>query len=596
MVAIPATAADAYGQPDDDAASTAGPKATGPQPGQMVSLPDLPQHEVKRRKRIAEACKAYEGDWGAGPLKIKKDGEDENVRPNMVQPIVDVGVNFLFGETLKIELANDTDSETGEENDVDNGAQTGTSPAQAFLDDCWGDDDDKMTLLTKLATNGAIAGTAFVMIDPAPTKGKTLRKGKASKKPLPRVVLLDPANVMVIADPHDCETAIAYWVQYEVDTYNSRGEPEVYTYRKVICRNDPDGLASTTGLGYDDDDSWIILDFMRKGLTGASRSHNSGMDQGQGNAWKCLARTEWPSPWPPIVACQNLPNPNEYHGLPDLSKDLIQLNRALIFNESNIASIIKYYAAPARWASGVTAANLKLTNDGIMLFQSENAKLNALDVKADLANAMAFSERLQSAMDEQSQIPGIALGRMKDIPRGTISGPVFQGLYKPPTAKTIKKQRLYGRLIREVSQHLLELGGFAEASDANIELHWKDVMPSDALIEAQAAQIWSGLGVSNDALMQKYTTFNPDIEAVKKQQEGMRQVMAYSQGQGLPPMPPNMANQQQPSQASPDASTATSDGATPPGGASQGQQGNAPPINHPAAQLQRAKMAATAKR
>jgi hypothetical protein len=583
MAALPVAAADAYGQPDTNDMSA---PEKGPQVGKSYALPELPQQELKRRKRIGDARKAYEGDWGAGPLKVKPGDPDKNVRPNMCQPIVDVGVNFLFGEVVKIEIANDTDSETGAENEVDNGAEEGTSPAQAFLDDCWGDDDDKMTLLTKLAMNGALAGNAFVLLDPSP-KGK--RKGRASGKVCPRIILLNPSDVHVIPDPHDCENVQEFWVQYEVETYNTLGQPEVYTYRKVIKRNDPDGLASITGEGYDEDDTWIIEDYMRKGAAGvAARNRNNNSlfsgQQGQGADWTCIGRTDWPKPWPPIIGCQNLPNPNEYEGLPDLTKDLIQMNRALIFNESNIAITIENYVAPPRWASGVTANNMSLSPDSILLFQSSDAKLQALDVKADLQNAMAFSERLQSAMDEQSQIPGLALGRMKDLPKGQISGTSLRALYKPPMSKTTKKRRLYGRLIREVSQRMLELGDFTAAAEASIQLNWKDPMPNDDLTAAQAAQILhDDLGVSQDSLMQQFG-FNPDVEADKRQDEEQRKVVAFSQGQGLPPMPANMP---------PDGANGQTDDAQqqpqPQPGPPQ-KPGNVAALNSPKAQQMRATM------
>ncbi|HKW21516.1 MAG TPA: phage portal protein [Ktedonobacterales bacterium] len=559
----------------DEAPDALQDNTRGPKPGDKVALPDLPQKELKRRRRIDDTWKAYRGEWGAGPLKVQPGDPDDNVKPNNCQPIVDVGVNFLFGEPLKIEVSNTTDGATGVAVDIDNGSDDGTSPAQAFLDECWGDPDDMMTLLTELATNGAIAGSAYALLVPA---------NEDAGEERPHVQVLDPANVFTIADPHDCKLAREYWIQYDVESYDpATGDPFVMTYRKMICRNDPDGYAYETIEGYDNDDSWLILDFERKGVveTGGYRSTGA-----QSSAWLCTARTPWPRPYAPIVHCQNLPNPNQFEGLTDLPHDLIQMNRALIFNESNIMRTIKHFVAPMRYASGVTAATISTGPDRMLLFQSPDAKLNALDVKADLANAMAYSDSLRAAMDEQSQIPGIALGRMKDIPRGQVTGPVFQALYKPPMSKTTKKRRLYGRLIREASLHLLDLGGFSEAAKAKVLLHWQNPMPKDELVEAQAAQAWSGLGVSNDSLMQAYTDFNPDTEAEKKQQESQNQMLSFAHGTGAPPMDMNAL-----------AASAQMNTSGPDGDNTQNQQPPAtpPPINHPAAIAQRAKMTATAK-
>jgi hypothetical protein len=369
----------------------------------------------------------------------------------------------------------------------------------------------------------------------------------------------------------------------------------VTTFRKVICRddssaydaNDADGLPRVGA-----PKSWLILDYERKGLenTGTGGWRSSG---GQAAAWLCTARTPWPKPYAPIVHCQNLPNPNQYEGLSDLPHDLVQMNRALIFNESNIMRTIKHYVAPMRYASGVTAATISTGPNKMLLFQSPDAKLQALNVQADLANAMLYSDSLRSSMDEQSQIPGIALGRMKDIPRGQITGPVFQALYKPPMAKTTKKRRLYGRLIREVSLHLLDLGGFSQAGKSTIKLHWQNPMPSDELVEAQAAQAWSGLGVSNDSLMQRYTDFDPDVEQEKKQQESQNSMLAFAHGQGNPPMDPNALA----------ASAAMNNGngedgqQQPPSSPSsqQQQQGNMAALNSPKARMARATMQQMAK-
>lgn len=537
------------------------PEQSGPQVGQTVALPALPQPERERRQHIGDTWKAYKGDWGAGPLKLTKGETDDNVRPNRCMAIVDTGVTFLFGEVVKIEISSsDTDEADGQENAVDNGAAKGTSQAQAFLNECWGDDDDMMTLLSELAMNGAIAGSAFAMIIPAnPKVGQQL----------PRLTVLDPQNVTVFPDPHDCRTVREYWIQYEVSTYDTRGKPETITYRKVICRNDPDWLASTTGIGYDNDATWLILDFMRRDTAGSTRTLS---DTG---AWTCTGRTDWPKPWPPIIDCQNLINPNEYWGLADLPPDLVGLNRALIFNESNTARIIKHHAHPTRWAKGVgSAAQIDSTPDNILVFQSQEASLNALSPATDLANAMAFGEILRSDMDEQSQVPGVALGRMATLPRGALSGVTIRALYAPIMAKTTKKRRLYGRLIRDASQRFLELGGFVAASQARIQLHWKDPMPSDDLAAAQTAVVWNGLGVSADTLMQQ-AGYDPDIEAKKAAQESARSLTAFAQGQGLPPAPPPPVPPNAPQDASQQQPPA---------------QANTPPVNHPAAIAARQKM------
>lgn len=551
-----------FGTVTNDTDTAASQAAPTPRVGQSVVLPELSQDERQRRQRIGDAWKAYRGQWGAGPLRVHAGDPDDNVRPNRCMPIVDAGISFLFGQPVKIEISNDTDAQTGDSLDVDNGAALGTSAAQAFLDDCWGDDDDKMTLLSEIAMNGAIAGHAFVLVAPA---------NRAAGQTTPRAILLDSQNVTVITDPHDCKTVQAYWVQYEVVQRDPvQGREVRVTFRKVIARNDPDGLASDSAAGYDPDDTWMICDYVRTGGDGAT-------------GWGLTAQTPWPKPWPPIVDCQNLPNPNEYYGLSDLPDDLINLNRALIFNESNTNRIIKHHAHPTRWASGITAAQIESTPDNILLFQSADAKLNALSPATDLANAMQFGANLRADMDEQSQVPSVALGRMSELPRGQISGVTIRALYAPLMAKTIKKRRLYGKLIRLLSAHFLELGGFATAAKAKITLHWKDPMPADDLAAAQAAQAWMAIGVSADTLMMQ-GGYDPDTEAAKTQQENLRAMQM--QVQGLAPMGADMA-----SVPPPDASAPQSPDGTSPAPATP------PPVNHPKAiRARQAAQAAAGKR
>lgn len=456
----------------------------------------------QRQQQMAAAWKAYRGEWGAGPLKVRGNQPDDNVRVNRCAPIVDKGVSFLFGKVVKIVIE-----------DLDGGSDGASEPLQDWLNAAWGDDDDKMTLLSKLAMNGGICGHTFAkVIPPNPRAGQVY----------PRVIALDPQTVTVENDPEDCDSVRRYIIEQEAY------DPDLQTNvarRQVIARNDPDGLAAASG-GMDSDDTWVITTSVRSGV---------------GGVWRLSGEpVVWPYPMPPIVDCQNLPNPNQYWGLPDLTPDLIDMNRMLNFVESNTSRIIKTHAHPWAWASGVDARVLTIEPGEVTGLPHPDAKMGLLEMHGDLHSSMTFAEDLRGNMDEQSRVPAVALGRLKDLPRGTISGVALQLLFQPLIEKTTLKQRLYGRMIRDISRLMLLVGAFPKdvIAQVRIEPHWQNLLPIDDLAAAQTALALSQVGVSQQTLLTELG-YDPDAEATKTAEAATRQVTAFSRGQGLPPASPS---------------------------------------------------------
>jgi hypothetical protein len=473
------------------------------QPEKLATAP-TPAHDIAHRAQMTLAWKSYRGELPK-PLKAQKGQPDDNVLSNRCQPIVDKGVSFLFGQTMKIDI-----------NGMGN-------QAQEWLDHAWGaasisDDDDRMTLLSMLAMNGGVCGQAFLKIIPAnPDAGLQY----------PRLVALDPQICRVITSPDDCDLVLAYIIEYDIGQGMSK--------RQVYCRCDPDQLSYTIGES-DLDDTWQITTYI-KTQTGAY------IQQGQ--------PVVWPYPFAPLFACQNLPNPNEWWGTPDLTPDLIETNKAINFVQSNVNRIGKIHAHPKVWTAGLGASQISVSVDDVICLPSPDAKLSALEAHGDLANLMAFAGTLRSDMDEQSRIPAVALGRLVELPKGNISGVALQLLFQPLIEKTIQKQRLYGRLIREVSRALMVIGGFAtvkDYQDTDIELHWQNLLPVDDLAAAQTALALQQLGVSNDTILQNLG-YDADAEADKSAKEDAKKMTMYSKGQGMPPgmnmTPPNAAQDAQ---------------------------------------------------
>jgi hypothetical protein len=468
------------------------------QPNQQTTVQSLaqqptPQADLERQRAMKLAWKAYKGEFNR-PLKVGKDGLDPNVIVNRCGPIVDKGVAFLFGQVVNIEATDE--------------ASTNKSEIQDFIDGLWGDDDDKMTLLAKLAMNGGICGQIFLKLIPAQGKMK-----------YPRMVVMDPQIIRIVTPPDDCDLILAFIIEYP-------GANDMQC-KQIIARVDPDGLAEIVG-PYDFDDTWTITNYTRK-----NQPYGGTTDQ-----WQQVGETQvWDYPFPPIFTNQNLPNPNDSWGFSDLPFNLIDQNKSLNFNQSNTNLIIKHHAHPKTWAKGIGASQIEMAVDDLTIFQSDTAQLQNLEMNSDLSSSLNFAANLRSDMDEQSRVPGVALGRMTDMPRGTISGIALKLLFMPLIEKTTLKQRLYGRVIREITRAALVLAGLIDVSkyeDFKIGLGWQSSLPNDDLASAQTATVLESLGVSKQTLLAELG-YDADSEMEKSQAEDARVVTNYSRGVGLPP-------------------------------------------------------------
>jgi hypothetical protein len=457
--------------------------------------------ETQRKREMEISWKSYRGEFG-DPLKVGRDQLNDNVISNRCAPVVDKGVSFLFGQPLKIEASDET--------------PTGSSDIQDYIDGLWGDDDDKMSLLSKLAMNGGVCGQAFMKLIPPQGQMK-----------YPRLVTLDPQIVRIVTPPDDCDLIQAFIIEYP--------GPNDTQCKQIIARVDPDGFAGIAG-EYDLDDSWQIANFQRK-------NKNIGGINAQ---WEQVGETQtWPYPFPPIFTCQNLPNPNESWGIPDLTQDLIRQNRVLNFIQSNTARIIKYHAHPKTWAKGIGSTQIQMAVDDLTILQSDSAQLQNLEMSSDLSSSLNFAATIRSDMDEQSRVPAVALGRQADLPKGNISGVALALMFQPLIEKTTMKRRSYGAMIRQLTRAALVIAGLIDIADYEnyaVDIHWSSLLPNDDLQAAQTALILQQLGASTSTLLSGLG-LDPENEAQKVEKEQARQVQNYSRGVGLPPAQPPQPGQ-----------------------------------------------------
>lgn len=477
-------------------------------PVQQLSAPTnqpQPQYEItdadlKRQKTIADAWKAYCGELDP-PLQKMPGTPDDNVLSNRMQAVVDRGTDFLFGKEVEISVELDAPGE-----------------AQDLLDTTWGRKEARMPLLQKLAMNGAIAGQAFLRIVP---------DGDSSF----RLVVVDPSTVFVQTMPQDCETVLLYCIQYSSQEKRNGKWEDVY-YREEISRVDPsdddenEEYEDTDPLGVDADVTWSIQHWSRVGDRGLWTASGDPIT--------------WPYPFAPLFSCQNLPKPNDYWGMPDITPDLVGVNTALNLVQSCINRNLKLFATPILFATGTGEQVIDIKPGRIIGLPLTESKIVAVNITADIANALAFAENLRSDIDEQSGVPGVATGRIAQMPRGNLSGIAIELLFMPLMKKTDKKQCLYGDLIIQVSKALLVLAG--QSDDVDMTLAWQNALPHDDLQDAQKAVILKQLGISNTTL-QREMGYDPDEELSLTQSEQSQQLVDYTRGQGLPP--PQNAQQSQ---------------------------------------------------
>lgn len=465
------------------------------QPQTLAQAP-VPQIDRDRKHAMAEAWKSYRGDF-PNPLKIDKDQPDDNVLSNFCVSIVDKGASWLFGEPLKIEA---TDETSKKETDI-----------QDFINGLWGDDDDKMSLLSDAGTNGGVCGQAFLKLIPAQRNMK-----------FPRIVVMDPMLVRMVTAPDDCTLVLAYIIEYS-------GASD-WQKRQIIARIDPGGLSDVIG-GDDLDETWSITNYARKGQLG------SWFQVGE--------QDKWLYPFPPIFTNKNLPNPNEAWGTPDLTPDLIAQNKSLNFLLSNLARIVKFHGHPKTWAKGVGRSQISVNVDEVIVLESENGELNTIKPMDNFAGILSVIGTIMSNIDQQSRIPGVALGRQEQLPKlGQISGVALSLMFQPLIEKTKLKQRLYGKMIREITRAALVIAGkldIADYEDYQIDLHWAPLLPSDNLAAAQEAVILQQLGVSLSTILSGLG-LDADDEVEKKEAEDAKQLTGFSRGTAMPPaLPPTPA-------------------------------------------------------
>lgn len=423
----------------------------------MDSIADMWAREAINQRaadleRYQEAWAAYIGDMPDTLAIDPRTKINDNTKINYIRTVVDKGVSALFGTGVTFNLDAAADERT---------------PPEEWLDECLRVNRFAV-LLQKLGINGAIYGHPFLKIQLGAQ--------------YPRLINIPPEYVTVIGDPDDIEVVNAYIIQYTVIDLDGRPRDS----RQTVERNEAG--------------RWVVRDETRAAY----------------GPWIVEQENVWPYDWPPIIDCQNLPCPNDYYGLPDVGRDVVALNRSVNFVLSNVQRIIRFHAHPKTVATGVTATQLDVSVDGLIILNAPGADLHNIEMTSDLSSSIEYFKRLREALHEVTRTPEVATGKLEGA--GALSGVALRILYGPLEEKTNTKRLTYGEMLIELCRRLLEIGGFGNQNLVTIE--WPAVVPANEVEERQVALMDEQIGASKDTLLTRLG-FDADEEKEKRDAQGV---------------------------------------------------------------------------
>lgn len=386
----------------------------------------------KDRQALFAAFWAYYRGHHRKPLKVRPGQVDDNVTLNLSKRVVNKGVQFLFGKSVDFEIDTDSEERTAEE---------------LYLDEVWGVDERKHTLLQSVALNGAVTGMAVVRLyEPEP--------GTAGA--LPRIVNLDPSLLDVVTHDDDIDEVLSYRLTWK--------SGELWKRHRI------DALEN--GLWY---------------VTAEIAKANS-------TDWQEVPTESalWPYEFAPIITAQNLPCPNEYWGMSDLEE--ADINDAINFTASNVQRILKFHSHPKTIGTGFSAEQLQNTAiDEMWAIPDPEAKVFNLEMQSDLASAFNYLNLLKGAYAKVTGVPDLDPAVVNV---GALSGFALRILYGDLLEATQTKRNTYGALLGEINKRVLAMAGIAEYGSMVVKNVWQDPLPSNDKEQAETLKIDKEMGLS----------------------------------------------------------------------------------------------------
>ena len=357
-----------------------------------------------RRARISRIRAYYEGDHPAQLADLR-----DNVTLNICKQVVDETVAFLVPDMPRFELDTNPDSK---------------SLREAWLHRAW-DENGGAMLMHNMALNGALTGHVFARIVP--------------NMPYPRIINLNPANLLVWWGADDYQTVHAYEIRWE----DSAGR-----YRQDI---------------YKEEGVWIIADY-------AQYHPKNGRKIG---AWERTFHTTHTDC--PIISWAHLPNPNAHYGRDELGA-LVGLNTHINKVASDIKSILRYHAYPTTVGTGFSAKDVQETRiDGFLTIPDKEARVFNVEMQSDLASSLALLDKLESHLLGISRVV-LSRGGV-DAFRG-MTNLAVRTAYLPMILKNEQLRRAYGWGLRQLAHRMLDFCPVRTADDETMSLYWSDPLPT----------------------------------------------------------------------------------------------------------------------
>lgn len=443
-------------------------------------------------KRVKWLAYQWDGYEGRHIKHLVDDGTntDDNVVFNVTGLVIDKGVSDLVGttETGVIEGPKfDIVGDSGEKPTIIQRLgrafrpDVSKSPEQLWLDRTW-EVNNKELFLHNMALTSGVTGHNFIKVIPDyyPNSDDT-------EKPLPRLVLLNPAHVTAFWDEGDKATVRAYRIQYGHEGSQKR-QDIVWESERAAQHDD-----GTESVG-----RWVVYDYEQK---------NS-------NKWIFVKETVWEYSWPPIVQWQNLPDPNDFYGCGDVSETNRKLNDSLNFTNSNIQRIIKYHADPKTIGTGIKPEDVLATAiDRFLAIQQADAKVFNLEMSSDLSSSMNFANTLRRGFFDGTREldPATVEDRLGDL---TNFG--LRVLFGDKVKKTGTKRMMCGMGLTDINQRILELGGFGV--NRKVTIKWPDVLPSDPVAQSTALDTDTKHGLSQESYLEK-RGYDAELEAMRREND-----------------------------------------------------------------------------
>lgn len=438
------------------------------------ALEDAFVAEYDSRARLFDRHWAYYKGIMPEPLKLEKDGYNDNVILAKIDQLADKTVSFLYGDGITFNAGEGTGRD---------------DPADQALDDLWRANRGSLTQ-HKMALNGALCGHVAVRIEP--------RQGMP-----PRIVPINPAHFSVFWDQADYEHVLWYRLQYRYA--NGSGKRVDYVNAPALGEKNPD--------------RWYEIVY----------SINPN-----GNIWSETGRNLFPWPWCPVIDWQNMPLPADYYGQDDVARAL-RLNDALNFVASDYNRILKHHGHPRTIGVGMQAGDVVGSEVGgfwTVNKPATEAQIYNLEMASDLAAARELMGILNAEIWQSGRMVDPQTMRDKV---GQLTNFGIRVLFTDALAKTETKRLLYAEGYEAINKRCLELMGMAVPD--TIETIWPDPIPVDleAASTAVIAELGAGL-LSKQQARDKVGVDHEEAEAQIAEESagqetlGMRLLGAFEKG------------------------------------------------------------------